>query len=123
MMEKGTKKRAIITVISCTFLLTIGQLFWKQGVENIVLENIASFFSISMIVGVTLYGISSLLVLYALKHGELSVVYPILATSYVWVSLISPIVFHEPIKMTNLIGVVIILLGISLLGKGVELNG
>ena len=123
MEPNGTKKRAIIVIILCTLIITISQLFWKTGVEKIVIGNFLSFFNGPMLTGVILYGISSFLVLYALKHGELSVVYPILATSYVWISIIAPIMFHETIKMTNIFGVTIIILGISLLGRGIQKNG
>lgn len=123
MEPNGTKKRAIIVIILCTLIITISQLFWKTGVEKIVVGNFVSFFNAPMLIGVVLYGISSFLVLYALKHGELSVVYPILATSYVWISIIAPIMFHETVKITNIFGVTIIILGISLLGRGIQKNG
>ena len=123
MEPSGTKKRAIIVIILCTLIITISQLFWKTGVEKIVVGNLTSFFNAPMLIGVVLYGISSFLVLYALKHGELSVVYPILATSYVWISIIAPIMFHETVKITNIFGVTIIILGISLLGRGIQKNG
>jgi multidrug transporter EmrE-like cation transporter len=123
MEPNGTKKRAIFVIILCTLIITISQLFWKTGVEKIVVGNFLSFFNTPMLIGVVLYGISSFLVLYALKHGELSVVYPILATSYVWISIIAPIMFHETVKITNIFGVTIIILGISLLGRGIQKNG
>jgi uncharacterized membrane protein len=123
MEQSYTHKKAIIVMIFCTLLLTLGQFAWKIGVELIHISHWISFFNVYMIIGVILYAVSSVLVLYALKHGELSILYPILATSYVWVSIISPIIFNEVIHILNIVGVLSILLGVSLLGAGAQNHG
>lgn len=64
-----------------------------------------------------LYGISAILFIVALKHGNLSVLYPVIATSYVWVTLISFRVLHEPVSIAKFLGIALILCGVMLIVK------
>ncbi len=123
MQQTRTHKRAILVMVFCTLLLTLGQFAWKIGVEFIDPSVWISFLNIYMITGIVLYGISSVLVLYALKYGELSILYPILATSYVWVSILAPMIFNEALHVLNVVGVLSVLVGVSLLGMGAAYNG
>lgn len=65
--------------------------------------------------GGVLYGIAAVLFIIALKHGNLSVLYPIIATSYIWVAVLSWLVLHEPFSWAQGVGLVFILTGISLI--------
>ncbi len=72
-----------------------------------------------MYLGVISYGIGLLFMLKALRRGELTVVYPILATSFIWVSLASPLFFPTDfMTMQKWIGIFIVSAGVSLVGKG-----
>ena len=113
-----TKKRAILVMIICTLFTTIGQIFSKHGVNIIELNNIYTFFNIFIFTGLSIYALSSILVIYSFKHGELSILYPILATGYVWVSIMSVYFFNEIMTPIKLAGTLIIILGVSLLGFG-----
>jgi len=62
-------------------------------------------------------GIAVILVI-ALKHGELSVLYPIIAMSFVWVSFLSIIFLNEIMNIWKWAGVITIILGICFIGKG-----
>lgn len=55
----------------------------------------------------------------ALKEGELSVLLPFLSLSYIWVVIISTIIFStESISITKAISILLIVIGVSLIGKG-----
>ena len=58
------------------------------------------------------------LLIIAFKGGEVSVLYPIIATSYVWVSLLSMKFLDEKINIFKWIGISIIIAGIILIGYG-----
>jgi drug/metabolite transporter (DMT)-like permease len=60
---------------------------------------------------------TALLVL-ALRRGELSVLYPIIALTYVWVTILSPMFFGDVINPYKVAGVALIVLGVSLIGLG-----
>ena len=45
--------------------------------------------NVPLIAGYALYGINTLMMVLALKEGELSLLYPIIALTYVWATLLS----------------------------------
>jgi len=109
--------KAIFLVILCTLFTSSGQIFWKLGLGKINFNNVVSVINLPFVLGFVAYGIGLMLMLMAFKKGELSVLYPIIATSYVWVSLFSPIIF--PTDFMNFwkwVGVVVILVSVSILG-------
>ncbi len=104
-------------MISCTLFSSSAQILLKFASNEINLSSISSFFNSYLIFGCICLGIGAILMFMAFKIGELSVLFPILATSYVWVSLISPIFFPEDnMNLWKWVGVGIILLSVSLLG-------
>jgi len=54
----------------------------------------------------------------ALRHGELSLLYPVFALTYVWVAILSVLILHESMNPFKLAGIAIIVGGIAVLGKG-----
>jgi multidrug transporter EmrE-like cation transporter len=113
----STPIRAIIIVILCTILTSAGQILLK-----IASKNIDSFYvvitNIPLIIGCILYGAGAILLIIALKYGELSVLYPFIALSFVWVTISSIFIFNEHVTIMNWLGIVSILVGVSLIGRG-----
>lgn len=64
------------------------------------------------------YGIGAILMITALKHGELSVLYPLISLSYVWVAILSYFLFAENMNSMKLAGITVIMLGVGVLGRG-----
>ena len=54
----------------------------------------------------------------ALRDGQLSVLYPIIALTYVWVTILSPMFFNDVINAYKVIGVGLIVVGVSFIGLG-----
>jgi multidrug transporter EmrE-like cation transporter len=54
----------------------------------------------------------------ALREGELSLLYPIISLAYVWVTVASYFIFHDTINPLKLAGIVVIMLGVAMLGRG-----
>ncbi len=113
---KKTSKKAIILVLVGTLLNALGQFFLKTAAIKGFDSLISYITNISLIVGLILYGISALLLILALRNGELSVLYPIFALTYVWVMVISSIFFNEVINLFKTVGVLFIIGGIILIG-------
>ena len=67
---------------------------------------------------VSLYGLFTLLLVFALRDGELSIIYPIIALNYVWVTFLSLIFFHETMNPLKACGVTVIVAGVMILGRG-----
>jgi undecaprenyl phosphate-alpha-L-ara4N flippase subunit ArnE len=62
------------------------------------------------------YLVAAVLFLSALRHERVSILYPILAASYLWVSLLSFWVLKEKILFLTWVGLAMILLGVVLIG-------
>lgn len=105
-------KGAVWLVIFSTILTTAAQLFYKSGASRLP-EFVSNW---PLIVGFVLYCLAALLIIWALRFVELSVVFPLLATSFVWVSLLSVFVFGESLSVINWFGVILIACGVAVVG-------
>ena len=110
----ATKTWAVILVVFCTLLTSTAQILYKTGAERLPLI----FFNWPLIFGAMLYGIGALLLIIALRGGELTVLYPIIATSYVWVVILALLFLGEPIHYLRLVGIAMIIFGISWIAYG-----
>ncbi|HIH17774.1 MAG TPA: EamA family transporter [Nanoarchaeota archaeon] len=116
--ERITSFSAVLFILVSTVFTAVGQIFLKSGVGDIT--SISSVLNYQLLMGLLLYGFALLLVVKAFKHGELSVLYPILALSYIWVVLLSNFILNEPLTQMKLLGVAAIFIGVTLIGIGGE---
>jgi drug/metabolite transporter (DMT)-like permease len=113
----------------CTLLGAAGQLFIKMGAAG---SNVhapwttaagawANLFAMAsnpqLVFGYSLYAVMTVLFVVTLRDEELSVVYPVIALTYVWVTMLSVIFFHEAVNWAKAAGVIVIVLGVAILGK------
>ena len=68
--------------------------------------------------GYACLGFMTILVVLALRGGQLSVLYPIIALTYVWVTILSPMFFKDDINAPKIIGLALIIVGVSFIGAG-----
>lgn len=118
-MHNSTQLKAILLMIFCTLFTASGQILWKIGVQKVSFSNLITVLNTPFLLGFLSYGIGALLMILAFRRGELSILYPIVATSYVWISILSPHIF--PADVMNgwkWAGVILILCSVSLLGWG-----
>jgi undecaprenyl phosphate-alpha-L-ara4N flippase subunit ArnE len=100
--------RGILLMLLCSLCLCFGQLFWKL---------MPGFDWRYIISGFIVFGIGAVLMIFAYRYGELSVLQPINSMSYVYSLFLGYTVFHEEITVFKIIGVVAIMLGVILLGR------
>lgn len=74
--------------------------------------------NVPLLAGYGLYGVNTILLVLALRQGHLSVLYPIIALTYVWVTILSPMFFDDHLNPYKVAGVALIVLGVSLIGMG-----
>ncbi len=119
-----TKKWAIGLMIMCTLFTSIAQFFLKKGAGNLILKEGTTtlinsiLYNPQLIIGCFLYGFAAIIFILALRGGEVSVLYPIIATSYIWVTIISMYFLAEQVNNYKWAGVTTIFLGIVLIGIG-----
>jgi len=114
----ASRRRAILLVFSCTVLGAAAQILMKIGMSHFVPEIVAIVTNLPLIAGYTLYGINTLMLVLALREGELSMLYPIIALTYVWVTLLSYLLLGEPPNLYKNLGIVTIVVGVAVLGRG-----
>tara|TARA_B100000315_G_C14250536_1_gene439551 strand:- start:31 stop:405 length:375 start_codon:yes stop_codon:yes gene_type:complete len=113
-----TKTWAIGLVFMATLITSTAQIMYKMGADRLSLDVFSVLTNVPLFLGILLYLVAAGVLLLALKHGELSVLYPIVATSYIWVSLLSSRFFGEVINIYKWIGIIIIVIGVVLIGIG-----
>jgi multidrug transporter EmrE-like cation transporter len=130
---KSEGRKAFLLVFSCTLIGAIAQILIKQGTAqlgaHITLADVARrpalfvSFALGVIanfrlfLGYCFYGINTFLMALALRGRELSRLYPIIALTYVWVTVLSIFLLAgEHINFFRSIGIAFIVGGVSILG-------
>ncbi|HBY61059.1 MAG TPA: hypothetical protein DEH78_14650 [Solibacterales bacterium] len=79
---------------------------------------LAMLTNVRLLAGYTLYALVTGLIILALRKGQLSILYPIISLTYVWVTILSVVILNETVNPFKLIGVGVIVLGVGVLGLG-----
>ncbi len=121
--DPAKRKLAIFIVLACTLLVAVGQYLIKLGANRLshagfVATMIGIFTIPQLFAGYCLYGLFTVMFVYALRHGELSVLYPLIALGYVWVTITAVLAFHESMNLYKIIGLLVIICGVAVLGWG-----
>jgi drug/metabolite transporter (DMT)-like permease len=114
-MENNTK--AILLALVCTLIVSFAQIFLKFGSENFAIHW-TQIYNFPLVLGFVLYVIGSVSFIFAFRLGEMSVVYPVMASSYITVTLLSVYFLKEVILFQKWVGIVIITIGVFFIGKG-----
>lgn len=113
-----TEVWAIGLVIFATCVGSFGPILLKKASEKKLSQLRSLIHNYHLFGGVALYAIGTVLFIPALKAGELSVLYPFVSLSYVWVSLFSVKFLNERMNKFKWLGISFIILGVSLIGIG-----
>ena len=114
-----TLRQAIGVVFVCTLLGSAAQILMKTGANSLAGSGLLGFVTnLPLMAGYVLYGMSTVLLVLALRDGELSVLYPVIALSYVWVTILSVVIFQESINLFKCLGIATIVAGVAVLGRG-----
>jgi multidrug transporter EmrE-like cation transporter len=131
-VDQDKRRRAALIVIACTLIIGAAQYLIKLGANQLAAQQhsvhagsvslqaavMGIFTNPAIFSGYCLYGIFTVLFVFALRHGELSILYPLISLGYVWVAIIGVIAFHESMNPLKLTGIAIIMAGVTVLGRG-----
>jgi drug/metabolite transporter (DMT)-like permease len=124
-----SRAQTIGIMFLCTLLGATAQIFIKVGANG---SNVGASWTTAagvwtnlfamasnphLVFGYGLYAIMTVLFVVTLRDEELSVVYPVIALTYVWVTMLSVFFFHEAVNWFKAAGVVLIVSGVAVLGK------
>jgi multidrug transporter EmrE-like cation transporter len=113
------RRQPVGLVFCCTLLGAAAQVLMKTGANHMAHPGLLGMMTnLPLMGGYCLYGLSTVLLVVALKDGELSLLYPVIALTYVWVTALSFLIFRDDVNPWKLAGVVLIVTGVAVLGKG-----
>jgi uncharacterized membrane protein len=105
---------ALLFLIVGTFLAAWGALYFKKGSTDNTTGRMFSY--LTLLKGLSLYGLSGIFYLSALHMEELSVVYPFVSLTYVWAVVFSRAYLNERINRYKILGLTLIIIGIVCIG-------
>lgn len=113
-----------ILLFFAIFAAVTGQLLMKTGLNQLGALtdiNVAVFFRMVfnpyVFGGIVSYGVGFIAYLFALSRLDQSFAYPMFALGYVLVPLYNWLVMHEPFSVVRLAGIVLVLVGVSLISR------
>jgi undecaprenyl phosphate-alpha-L-ara4N flippase subunit ArnE len=112
-----TPLSSILLVFGASVIGSFGAVFLKLGSRHLD-RGLIGILNWQLASGIALFLGSSVPFIMALKHGELSVLYPMVSLSYAWAMLWSRIFFKEAITGAKIGGLAMILAGITCIGLG-----
>ena len=109
--------RSMLLVFTASVVGSFGAVFLKLGAARLQ-RNLLSFLNSRLIVGVALYLGSSVFYALGIRHGDLSVLYPMVSLGYVWTLLWARLFFREAFTGPKFLGLGLVLLGVVFVGLG-----
>ena len=108
-ISKNPIMRGVALMLLSSLSTCLGQMLWKLSAGGALLALIGGF---------ALYAVGALLMIIALRYGELSVLHPILGAGYVLSLFIGSAVFRESLSASKVLGVMVIIAGLVLIVRG-----
>jgi uncharacterized membrane protein len=93
-----------------TIVGALGSVFLKLGSKNLKLSELIS--NKMLFIGFFLFVVATILMIVALKFGELSKIFPITSLTYVWVAILSSRFLKEKMTREKLAAFALIIIGI-----------
>jgi drug/metabolite transporter (DMT)-like permease len=116
-------------VLCCTVFAAAAQVLMKFGAGHVMPQldparvsdwipfALALLGNLPLLGGYCMSAGTAFLLILALRDGELSMLYPIIAMTYVWVNLLSMYFFHEHMNVWKGSGIALVIGGVGLLGR------
>jgi uncharacterized membrane protein len=114
----STPVASIVMFVIAALLGAVGQFLYKSGADQAT-SGLASYvFNLRILGGMVCYiGVMALFVAAFKRGGELSVLYPIYASTFVWAALLALWAYGVPIKPVNVVGMILLVAGMYCMGR------
>lgn len=103
----------VVLVLFCALLGAVGQIFFKLASKSVTVNILSWVANWKLILGLFLYAVATVLFVMVLKFGNVSILYPVIATSYIWVVIFASIFLKEPFGLVKWVGIFFIILGVA----------
>ncbi len=114
----ATSLLSIGLVLLGTLVGAFGPILLKRASEKKLSEFRSLITNYDLMAGVLLYVLGTVLFIFALRGGELSVLYPFVSVTYIWVCMLSMRFLGEKMNSLKWGGIALIILGVSFIGIG-----
>lgn len=112
-----TPLASILMFLAASLFGAVGQYLYKSGADR-VQGDWTSYLNARILGGVVCYVVVMVLFVAAFKRGgEMSVLYPIYATTFIWAALIAWLAYGVGIRPVHLAGMGCLVIGMYLMGK------
>lgn len=108
---------SVVLTIIVSLIGGIGPVYLKRASVS-WRKHYSFLFNKNFVFGTFFYAISVPLFIIALRGGEVSTLYPITSTGYVWTLFFSRFMLGEKITRIKVLGIGLIVFGVSLIGFG-----
>jgi multidrug transporter EmrE-like cation transporter len=117
-LQTPTPLGSIVMFAVAAMLGALGQYLYKSGADSAGTSVLSYILNPRLWGGVLCYCLVMVLFVAGFKRGgAMTVLYPIYASTFIWAALIGLIAYGTPIKPANVIGMVLLVIGIHLMGR------
>ena len=113
----ATEPWAIGLTLVAQMVGSVTPIYLKKASHRVTIS-VNSLLNKDLIIAATAQFISMIMFVVALKGGELSFIYPLVSTVYIWASLLSIRMLGEKMNLKKWSGIAFIILGVTLIGIG-----
>jgi drug/metabolite transporter (DMT)-like permease len=113
----STPLSSILLVLFGSVVGSFGAVFLKLGAVRLT-GGLMSLLNWRLAFGIGLYLASSVFYGLGIRHGQLSVLFPMVAAGYIWTLVWARLFFHERFNRSKLVGLSLVLAGVLLVGMG-----
>lgn len=104
-----------IPIILAVLTLSAGQILMKLAAMSVVwrpADFLASLLGIEVLIALLVYGLATLMWLYALKSTPLRIAYPFMALAFIFVPVLGHFLLGERMGINTFIGAILIAIGV-----------
>ena len=113
-----TPVSSILMFVVASLLGALGQFLYKSGADAATGGWSTYVLNVRILTGVVCYiGVMVLFVAAFKKGGQLSVLYPVYATTFIWAALLGWLAYQTPIKPVNVLGMALLVAGMYCMGR------
>ena len=123
----SNKRKTILLVLLMVFIITLAQTLMKKGINSLELSGLSDILTSYgltqiltqpyILIGIVLYGLSVVVWLGAISRTDISLAYPLLSLSYIFLTISAIIFLNEHVSFTRWMGVILIFIGTIYIGK------
>ena len=113
----GTPLSSMLLMLVASIIGSFGAVLLKLGAGELN-KGFRHILNIRLAAGVAVYLVSWYFFVLGIRHGELSVLYPMVSLGYIWTLLWARLFFKEEFTRQKFLGLALILLGVFFVGLG-----